>query len=245
MRRMALIQTVAVLIAGLFLGSAPAMATPANFDSYFGFEEAGLGGLNTVDMGLLEPFLGARDVLAGSADVEFTGSTDLCILFGDETCRASALGITGPYSVLVTYNISAVNTPEIDGPFTLFLTGLLGGGYSTSEVAIELNPVVPTSLNTAAVPGFVWNGGFTPLVHVIDNGAPPDTFHYVGWEVMLGDSLTFRYDVLVSPNGRGTPQLTAAATPKVVPEPGTALLIGLGLAGLASAGPRTNKQEVL
>ena len=162
MGRIASIQAAAVLIVGLFLGPASAMATPANLDPTFGFLEAGLEGLNTVDMGPQDAFLGAGDVTAGSFDVDLSGSTEVCVLFGDETCRSSAVGISGPFSVLVTLNISAVNTPEIDGPFTLFLSGILGGGYATSEIAVELNPVVPTALNTAAVPGFVLNNGWSP-----------------------------------------------------------------------------------
>ena len=183
--------------------------------------------------------LGAAPAMATPAglDVELTGSTDVCILFGDDTCRANTLGITGPYSVFVTLTVAAINTPVIDGPFTLFLSGLFGNTYSTDEVVVELNPVAPAALDTSAVPGFNWDGSFDAFTQIIDNGAPPGTYHHIGWQVMLGDSVTFQYDVLTSPNGRGTPPLTANAT-TVVPEPGTALLMGLGLIGLASGRAR-------
>jgi len=235
MRRIAFIQAAAVLAVSLILGAAPAMATPAGFDPVFGFDGDDLGGLPSINMGPSDPFLGAGE--GAGLDVELTGSTDVCILFGDDTCRANTLGITGPYSVLVTLTVSAINTPEIDGPFTLFLTGLFGNTYSTDEVVVELNPVVPGALDTAAVPSFIWGASFDPLVHVVDNGAPPNTYHYVGWQVMLGDSVTFQYDVLESPAGRGTPQFMANAT-TIVPEPGTALLMGLGLIGLATGSAR-------
>ena len=100
-------------------------------------------------------------------------------------------------------------------------------------MAIELNPAVPAGLNTSAVPDFVWNGGFTAFVHVRDlYAAPASIYDYIGWTVEDGATLTFRYDVLTSLKGNAYPKFTANAVPVVVPEPGAALLLGLGLAGL-------------
>ncbi|MEM9178003.1 MAG: PEP-CTERM sorting domain-containing protein [Myxococcota bacterium] len=244
MRRNISIRTTAArfaLLFGLILGAGPALALPANFDPVFGFEDTNLGGLPTISIGAEDPFLGAGEASGGPFDVDLTGSTDVCILFGDETCRASTLGITGPYSVIVSLTVSAVNSSELTGPFTLFLSGLAGTTYAASEVAVELDPAVPAALDTTAVPGFVWNGSFTPFVRVNDTALLPDVFDYVGWTVGVGDTVTFRYDVASSPAGRGTPQLMANAT-NVIPEPGTALLMGLGLAGLTIAGRRVEPQ---
>lgn len=231
------------LLTGLVLGAGPALALPANFDSTFGFEPTNLGGLPTWTMGEGDPFLGAGEASAGPFAVDLTGSTNVCILFGNETCRASTQGLAGPYTVLMTLTVSAVNSGEIDGPFTLMLTGLNSTGYAASEVAVELDPIVPTSLDTSAVPGFVWNGGFTQVSRIMDTTFSPTVYDYVGWVVNVGDSVTFQYNVLSAPNGRGAPQLTANAT-TVVPEPGTALLMGLGLAGLSACNRRVSRTAV-
>ena len=227
----------AALLLGLVLSAGPALAIPANFDPTFGFDPANLGGLPTLVMGAEDSFLGAGEASSGPFDVDLTGSTDVCILFGDETCRASTAGITGAYSVLVSLTVSAVNTSEIAGPFTLLLTGLAGTTYGTSEVVVELDPVVPTSLDTGAVPGFVWNDSFTPFFRITDTTFDPTLYEYLGWVVNVGDTVTFQYDVLTPPGARGAPQLMANAVP-IVPEPGTALLMGLGLVGLAVSGRR-------
>jgi len=230
------------LLTGLVFGAGPALALPAALDpSGFGFDDTNLGGLPGWSFDLNDGFLAAGEAGTGSYDVDVTGSTDVCILFGDETCRASTLGITGPFSVIVTLSVSAVNNPAITGPFGLFLSGVMsvpGSEYGTSEVVVELNPTVPAGLDTTAVPGFVWNGGFTSFSHLVYDEFDPFLYDYIGWAVNVGDSVTFRYDVLTAPEGRGAPALMGNAT-TVVPEPGTALLMGLGLAGLAAAGRRT------
>lgn len=248
MRRMKTMHKAVALIAtGFFLAAAPlllattAAATPANFDSEFGFLDTGLEALPSYNMGPEDPFLGAGEV-GVMADVNLTGSTDICILFGDSTCRSTTAGITGPFSVIVTVQVTAINNPIIDGPFTLMLSSLMGNTYSTSEVSVELDPVAPTGLVTTAVPGFVWNGGFTPLVHVIHDAPNGQQYDYIGWQVQLNDFVTFQYDVSTAPGLRVAPQLGASAT-AVVPEPGTTLLMGLGLAGLASIGRRTARQD--
>lgn len=243
MQRQISIRTAAArfaLLVGLILGAGPALALPANFDPVFGFDDTNLGGLPTLTIDIEDPFLGVGDASGGTFDVDVTGSTDVCILFNDETCRANTLGITGSYSVIMTLTVSAVNSSDIQGPFTLFLSGLASGSYAASEVAVELDPTVPTALDTTAVPNFVWNGGFSsPIVRVNDVADSPNIYDYVGWTVAgVNDSITFQYDASVAPGTRGTPQLMANATTAVVPEPGTALLMGLGLAGLAAAGRR-------
>lgn len=223
--------------AGLVLAS-PAWALPANFDPVFGFDDANLGGLDSVTLTAEDPFLTAAEG-SPAMDVELSGSTQVCILFGDSVCRASTAGVTGPYSVIATVSVAAVNSPLLSGPFSLFLTALGDlENYTEAEVAIELDPTVPAGLDTSAVPGFAWNGSFTPLTRVIDETYAPSTIYdYVGWTVSVGDSVTFQYDVLTAPAGRGTPQLLANASP-IVPEPGAALLMALGLAGLARSGAR-------
>ncbi|MFK7894373.1 MAG: PEP-CTERM sorting domain-containing protein [Myxococcota bacterium] len=224
------------------LVAAPAMATPASFDnSGWGFEAAGLGSLPT---GQFAGDLGDAGAPGTSSNllVELSNSTDLCILAsGSSACQATTAGIGGAYSVLVTVGVTVLD-PSIDGPFTLLLTSVAPtAGYSPDEVQVELNPMAPSGLNTADVPGFSL-GSFNPFVRIEDVtfAGSGVTYDYIGWNVSDGDSVTFRYEVLTSPDGRSTPQLTANVIPMtvVVPEPGTALLMGLGLAGLAASGRR-------
>jgi hypothetical protein len=141
--------------------------------------------------------------------------------------------------VIVSIEVSGINTGLIgDGEdFTLFLSGVTGD-YTPAEVQIELNPVV-AGLDTSAVPGFEFDDSFDTYSHLVYSSA----YDYIGWNTSLGDRISFQYNVLTAPGTRGTPQLMANAT-AVVPEPGAALLMGLGLAGLASVNRGSKRRRI-
>jgi len=230
-----------VALVGLVVAG-PAWATSATFSSGgWGFDSAGLAGRPTISIDGSMPFLSAG--APGSApdlDVELVGSTDICVLTsGSSVCRAANPVATGAFSVLVSFTVNVLNE-ELEGPFTLMLTSLVGSlGYSPADVVIELDPIAPTNLDTSAVPGFVFDGRFDPFLRVSDPYDPPATvYDYVGWTVAQGSRVSFRYDVLTRFQGSSYPQFTANAVPVVMPEPGGAVLLGLGLAGLASRGGR-------
>ena len=231
-----------VLLVAMTLASAiaalPAAATPASFDSQlFGFDPAGLGGLPSITIDAEDNFLTAGDPTspAGPWDVDIAGTADICLFTASSpVCQSDTTDVTGAYSVFVTFEVTAVHAPEISGPFTMFLTTLLSNDpsnlYAANEVAIELDPTIPVGLNVSGIAGF----NLRPFMHVVDEiDAPQDIFHHIGWTVQLGDTVSFRYDVFTAPGTRSTPALAMNVVGRVVPEPGTALLMGLGLAGLA------------
>lgn len=231
---------IALAIAGLLVGASQAMAAQARFAAGFGLDPAGLGGLPVATIDASTPFLTAGEVgSAPNLDIELSGSTALCVLSSSgNACRAANPPLSGALSVLVSFTVH-VNDPSIQGPFTLLLSSLVGGlGYAPADVAIELSPTAPASLDTSAVPGFVWSGAFDAFVRVRDQSASPTVYDYIGWTVQEGSRVTFRYELPSGLKGGAYPAFTANAVPLVVPEPGAALLLGLGLAGLAAAGHR-------
>lgn len=238
----------------ILVGASAAGAVPAAFDSTgTGFVESPeLLALPSASIDLSTPLLSAGDVATGASfDVDFTGSAagEVCILAGSSpgACQADLFNVTGAYSALVTLDISAINSGLVSGPFTLVISQLAlvspnGDVFSPSEVSIALDPTAPTSLDTSAVPGFVFDGTFTPFVRIEDVACmnSDGTCSYLGWTIdapggsSIGQTVTFRYDVSTPPAGRDTPQLLFNAVPVLVPEPGTALLVGLGLIGLSA-----------
>jgi hypothetical protein len=227
------------LAATVFLAAAPAAATPATINPVFGFNSAGLEGLPIGTMDGEDGFLAAGEVgFPGTLDIELVGTaTNICIFSSSSSaCQSSTAGLTGAWSAYVTFSVSAVDPALIDGPFTLFLSGLSPGGlYAPGEVTIELDPTLEPGLDVSSIPGF----NLRPFGHVVDETfAPAVIYDYIGWQVQVGDTITFRYDVSTAPGSRGTPSLMANGISRVIlpiPEPGTSLLMGIGLAGLALA----------
>jgi hypothetical protein len=249
----------AVMAATVFLAVAPAAGMSAMFES------GGIGFIPSSDVLLLpgtqtdgtDRLFTAADTVAnpslGSVDVQLGGSTKACALAaGSATCEPNLNGIDGRYSVIMALEIK-VNAPELLGhEFTLILRGMdVTDGYDSMDVFIDLNPIVPSGFDTTQVSEFakLWDDSFDPFVRIEDN-FPADCADvggictYIGWTVKDGDVVTFRYEVDSFPEDtRPPPTLFYNAFNVVVPEPGTALLMGLGLVGLSFAGRRGGREH--
>ncbi len=240
----------ALVCVGLALAVGPAAATSARFSSTgFGFVPEDLAGLQQLRMGESDPFLTAADPIAPGlpADlaVELIGTSNLCVLAqGSSACRVNADGITTPYSAIMSFEVNVLDPLLLNGPFTLLLTSI-DLADDPNVVRIALDPTLPAGFDSSAVPAFVLDpsnglGGFDVPIAVRDEtfAAQNVIYDYLGFTVQDGDRVTFRIDVDAAGSVQPTPQLFANATPVVVPEPGAALLMGLGLIGLSWAGRR-------
>lgn len=224
------------------LAALPGGAIAASFAPNFGFDPATL---DPVDLMLDSStvLLDANDLSApGNTDEQIDGSLDLCILIGSSTTCDSSIfvGELAPVSFIVTLTVAKINNPAVASlPFTLILRDLNPApGYPRTAVTVDDS--------YAAIPNFDPNGfdfdpnnginGFDPFTVIEHEVAPGDIRYYLGWTVILGDSVTFKFDLEDGSIQNNLPGFLFSAT--AVPEPGTALLIGLGLVGLSVAGRR-------
>jgi hypothetical protein len=253
-RRLSTIGTAVVTVVAWWL-ALPGMASAASFLSDVAFDPATLGPVDVVIDSTVDLF-DANDLNApGNTDVQIDGSLDLCILVGASTTCASAnstddaspfIGDIGPITFLVTLTVAKINNPAITGPFTLVMRDLIGGlGYTRDAVTVDNTYAEITGLDPNGFDFDETNGinGFDPFLVVQDNVEPGDIRYYLGWEVNEGDSVTFRFDLKAGQTVQEFfPGFTYSAIP--VPEPGTALLMGLGLVGLTLAGRRAAGRAV-
>ena len=220
----------------------PSSTLAASFATDFGFDPSTL---DPVDLMLdsSTELLDANDLAApGNTDVQIDGSLDLCILLTPSTtCESSTfVGEPAPVSFIVKLTVAKINDAALaSGPFTLILRDLNPApGYPRSNVTVDDS--------YAAIPGFDPNGfdfdpmnginGFDPFQVIEHEVAPGDIRYYLGWTVMLNDTVTFKFDLEKGSTQANLPGFLFSAVP--VPEPGTTLLIGLGLVGLCVAGRR-------
>jgi len=180
------------------------------------------------ELPLGSPLNPAGNTGGGFPDIEYDES--VCFyLQGSTTCQANlpAAGVT-PYSLAVTYTITALNVAQNASGVLLVIESLgLPMGYSIPDAGIAVAGA-PIGAQT-----------FDPLSGIEDNAFGPGfEYYYLGWLVTsVGETFTLRIDVADQlASGNPFPVTSSAPIFNVVPEPGTALLLGLGLAGLAAAG---------
>ncbi|MBW2382903.1 MAG: PEP-CTERM sorting domain-containing protein [Deltaproteobacteria bacterium] len=161
------------------------------------------------------PFVGADN--QGTGPVQY--SLEHCFLVGGTTGCRSSISLGEAYSDVVTLTLESVEVEGgmPDGGIVLFLSGMSSiPAYDVDEVAFELDPTNPD---------FSFDD-FLLLTLTVEE----ITYHYFGFELdTIGASVTFQYDV-ESQRLLGAPRFMTNA---LVPEPGTGVLVGIGLLGLA------------
>ena len=187
------------------------------------------GGFRPLDPGLSDTAdyllsLNSSDIFGVSSGVDYSLSQCILLTPGGLCQDTAPLGSSYTSIATVSFDPASLPQPIPDKGLLFFLSGLSGApAYSTDAVSIVLDP--------APIPGFV----FTPLETIVWSPPAADqSFYYLGFRLFPGQlEATLRYDVSAQLAG-GTPALeTNASYVFVVPEPATALLVGLGTLGLS------------
>ena len=187
----------------------------------------------TLSTDLVNDFLAASVDPASSADVIISLSE--CFLYtGVSECQSSVPAGVGPYTGVTTWTVTDIRVPVPENGIALFIGGMGNG----DTVVPPGNPAAPDyALGSVSVltEGGDFAGETLPALDemLLTFGGGNDYVYYGTVVFEVGDALTFGYTVDSQLAG-GTPILFSNAARNIVPEPGTALLVGAGLALMAT-----------
>jgi len=200
----------------------PALALPVHFleigTAPTGFDPNGFP--MPVDV-MLPLTADVRPVTSGAVVDGFGLNIGTCFILNEAPgagCQSSQpVGSTG-FTLIVDITLVSVPDAAIGQDSLIFFTALPPvPTYSLSDVSVIVDPT--------PVGGFT----FTPFTTASYTISPSTTYYYLGFFMGLGDTATFRVDVTGDHSAAGMP-ITFATNGWVVPEPSTAVLLGLGLA---------------
>lgn len=212
----------AVCLMGLLLGvgssAQAAMVRFVSAGSFLGFDPS-TPGFPTVPDLTFSPSVGVS-LPAGTTPnpngVQYR--LDHCLLVqGSSACQAG-VPVGTPYTDRVTLTLEAAPTldPLPAAGLYILIGGMESTGYSATDVFFETDDPQDPSVD--------------PLLYLLLTAGGND-YHYFGFMfTSLGESRTVSYDVDAMA-ASGTPRiLTSAYSP--IPEPGTGILLGMGLVAL-------------
>jgi len=210
----------------LALAAAPASALPVQFIEV-GTAPIGFNSTN-FPMPVDIPLALEADVRGAGTGVGPTGfelSVATCTLINESPgagCQSvQPTGSTG-YTQIVDITLVSLPSDTTGTESLIFFSALPPvPTYTVTQVSFIVNPT--------PIGGFTT---FTPFTTASYSPNSSMTYYYLGFVLSVGETARFRVDVAGDHSMAGTP-LIFAANGVVVPEPGTALLVGLGLVVLA------------
>lgn len=165
----------------------------------------------------------------------------LCFMYAGATgCQSDVPLGTGPYTGVTTWSVSEINVPVPVEGLLLYLGGAANGEFEPSATHPNPPDYQPGSIQLVTSGGDFGGSVLPELEEILVDVGGGLQYVYYGIRVFDTDaSLTFGYTVDEQLDG-GTPIIFANVGRNfIVPEPGTALLVGAGLAALGARRKRS------
>lgn len=156
---------------------------------------------------------------------EFGLNVTTCILANEPVssgCDPTLIPTSTGYTMIVDITLASVPADAVGMDSFIFFTALPPvPTYSVTDVSFIVNDLTP-------VPGHT----ITPFTTASFTPTPSMSYYYLGFVLAEGESASFRVDVTGN-HSMTTEKLIFRASGYVIPEPGTAVLVGMGLLVLA------------